>query len=200
MSSRSGAACAALLALACAGRPRCALADPIIYTEQAIATGTLGATDFIDGLVTITLAADTGGVSETPSGFATNTGQASLTLGGVSEGLFLDPLTAFASAGAAGTTLGITDEQAFADVLDTSLPAGLSYDLSGSLAPQTGASLISPNAAFATTNGELNLFLAGDSRFSATVQSVPEPATLALFTGAAALLILLRAAARKTAY
>jgi hypothetical protein len=200
MLSRGGLACLALLALAASARPRHALADPVIYTEQAVATGTFGNADFIDSLVTITLTADTSGVTGAGTGFLTNTGQASLTLGGVSEGVFLDPITAFASMGALGTTLGITDLPAFADLLDTGLPAGLAYDLSTSLAPQTGASLISPNASFATTNGELTLFLAGDSTFSANMTSVPEPASLALLGGSAALLLLLRAATRHATY
>jgi len=200
MSNRSCAAGLAFLAFACAASPERALADPIIYTEQAIATGTLGASDFIDTLVTITVAADTTGVTQARPGLLTNTGQASLSLGGVSAGQFLDPMSAFAFSDPFGSTLGITDATDFADLLDTSQPRGFSYNLSSALPPVSGASLINAYLSFATSQGDLTLFLAGDSHFSATVESVPEPASLALLAGATALLILLHAASRRAVH
>ncbi len=199
MSSRSSA-CLTLLALAYASSPASAYADPVIYTEQAIATGTLGTSEFTDSLVTITVDADTAGITQARPGLLANTGQASLTLGGVSEGQFLDPMSAFAFSSAFGSALGITDATDFTDLLDTSLPPGLSYGLGNALAPVSGPSLINAYVSFATSQGDLTLFLADDSTFSATVQSVPEPASLALLTGAAALLILLRTTFRKPAY
>jgi hypothetical protein len=140
--------------------------DPIVYIEQAIATGTVGQYDFIDTLVTISLTADTGDVRQTPGGLLYNAGQGSLSVAGVGTGSFLDPLTAFTYASTAGTLIGITDTNraVSADLLDTALPGDVPYDLSTFLAPVTGASLISPNATFATTFGDLNLFLAPPGR------------------------------------
>ncbi len=188
MSSRWIAACLGLVAFWHGP----AQADPIVYTEQAVASGSLGALDFTDSLVTISLAADTSGVAGT-SVYFTNEGQATLSIGALGQAALVDPLEVFAYAGATGTILGLTDSNAGADLLDTVLSPGFAYDLTTVLAPVTGPSLINAYFPFATSAGDLDLVLAGDATVSASLQEVPEPASLPLFCGAAALLIALHA-------
>jgi hypothetical protein len=189
----------ALGAVLVAALPSAAGAAPITYTEQAIASGSLGSLDFSDTLVTITVTADTSGASGS-SGLAFNTGQASVTVGSAGAAAFLDPLTAYVFGGAGSTILGITDGALFADLLDTSLPGGLAYDLTTAIGPLSGTSLFSPAAFFATSAGDLNLLSAGGSTFSADIPAVPEPASLALFGCAAAVLVVLRSKRRNAAY
>ncbi len=167
---------------------RAAWAEPITYTEQAIATGTLDGREFIDKLVTISLTADTDSVIEAAPGFFTNAGQGTVSIGARAAS-FTDPLETFVYVNPFGTVIGITDPSAFADVLDTSLAPNFFYDLTTPLARVTGASLTSPGASFATSAGYLNLATADPSRFSATLQDVPEPASLPVFLGGAALLL-----------
>ena len=188
MSSRWIAACLGLAPI-WHGHAR---ADPIIYTEQAIASGSLGGQDFSDSLVTITLSADTGEVVATPFGLLTNAGQATLSVGGIGQAAIVDPLEAFAYASPTGTALGITDPGAASDLLDTVVAPGFSYDLTTALAPVRGPSVINAYFPFATNAGDLDLVLAGDSRFSASLQAVPEPTSMALFGGAAVWLVMLR--------
>jgi hypothetical protein len=169
-----------------------AWAEPILYTEQAIASGTLGGQDFSDSLVTITLSADTDGVAVTRFGLFTNAGPATVSVGGIGQATLTDSLEAFAYVGPTGTELGITDPSVASDLLDTGLSPAFFYDLTRALAPVSGPSLINANFPFATSDGDLDLVQAGDSSFSASLQPVPEPESFALFGGAVAVLAALR--------
>jgi hypothetical protein len=151
------------------------LDPPIIYTEQAIASGTLGGTTFTDALITLMLDGDTGHVTG-GSGFFTNTvGTFTVNVSGIGTATFTDSMDVF-------------DNQLFAppaagfgllgggSVLDTFNTQFASYDLTTSIGPISGASFIRSDLVFGTTLGNLNIVSAGNSTFTAS--TVPEPSSL----------------------
>ena len=57
-----------------------AFADPITYTESATASGTLGATSFIDALITLSVTGNTADVTQLGAVFTDNAGPDAVTL------------------------------------------------------------------------------------------------------------------------
>ncbi len=182
MRKRASRLCLCLVATAFLAMP--ARASPITYTEQAVATGSLGRFDFVNQLVTITVSADSAGVIYAGDNEYINAGLGTVSVGVSGPASFVDPLSAFVYAGPLKTVLGITDPYGFADVLDADLPPSLPFDLTSAIAPQSGDATINPFFLFATSAGDFDLITARDAVFSASFQPVPEPASrLLLATG-----------------
>jgi hypothetical protein len=155
-----------------------ALADSI-YTETAVATGSLGGTPFTDALITITLVGDPS--ASVPFGFfgaLAVFGPATVTVEGIGTAPFTDSLAVFDSSffGSAG----ITDSSVGLDVLDTTDSTFGAYDLTTDIGPITNLSLFNPDNGFATSDGNFVLASISDtSTFSAST-AVPEPSSLIL--------------------
>ena len=169
-----------------------AAATPIIYSEQVIATGTIGTSAFTNASLTLTFVGDTANVTETPlhpgyfSIAATGT---TINIDGVGSGLVTEPGIevfsipfvgmhmllpgpALGSAGFRSTNTG--------GILETWDSAFNPYDLTTAIGPIANYPTlltiieISPPPNFATTLGTLNIASVGVSTFTAT-GGVPEP-------------------------
>lgn len=155
-----------------------AKAEPVTYTESAIASGALGGVSFSNALVTITGSSDTTNVVNAGSGLY----QVFTTLSGSVAGLgsFTFTSTGNYFSNEPFDTAGVTGASS-ADILDTTSAALAGYDLTSAIGPVTGASIINPGYAFATTDGSFDLTSAGTSTFQATTSSItPEPSSFAL--------------------
>ena len=70
-------------------------AAPITYTEQALASGTLGARVFTNALVTIVFTGDTTNVTGGAGFFTNNLGTATISVAGIGTGTFTSSLFVF---------------------------------------------------------------------------------------------------------
>lgn len=156
-------------------------AEPITYTDSAIATGTLGSNSFTNALVTITFTGNTANVTG-GGGFFTNTvGTVTVTVAGIGTATFTDSMDAFVNQTYSPPAAGISDLTQAGSVLDTLNAIFASYNLSTSIGPITGDSFIRPDLTFGTTSGGLNLRSAGNSTFTASIAAVPEPTSVVVF-------------------
>ncbi len=166
-----------------------AAAEPIDYSVQAVATGLLGTTQFGNQLVTITVVADTGGVTEVAAGVYTNTGIGTVSIANGPSANFTDVLSAFVNGPDA---LGIADVPASHDVLDAIVPGG-SYNLAANIGPVSGQPEFNQSFAFATSDGDFELTAVDSaSTFSAMESEIPEPASAWLLAAGFAALPALR--------
>lgn len=172
-------------------------AGTITYTEQATATGTLGASAFNSALVTITFVGDTTNVVCAGGFCNVVVGTATLNVAGIGTATFItDTYQAFDNQGSIAA--GIADWSLGASILDTYDSVFASYDLMSAIGPVTDTSFIRPDVTFATDLGGFNMQSAGNSTFTATTGiGTPEPATLALFGAGLAVLSLLRKRVRR---
>jgi hypothetical protein len=158
-----------------------ASATPIKYTEQAVASGSIGATTFSGANLTIQWTADTSGVNHQggPASFFGNDGGAStvdLTISGVGSTVFTDDVEVFVNQ--LTPIVGFADNTVGASILDTIDSAFGSYALTTPIGPITDTALLSPGT-FGTGLGGLTITAVRvNSTFSAT--PVPEPASLML--------------------
>ena len=166
--------------------PTGASALPITYEQLVTASGSLGASDFTNALVTLTAMADTTEVAQLAGGaFRVQSSSATVNVMGVGFGTFTIPTVMFVNQG--GSTAGLysgTLATPGPDILDIVVAAIATYDLKTAIGPVSGASIFNATA-FATTAGNFNLTSAGTVTFTATLNqtAVPEePSTLALFT------------------
>jgi hypothetical protein len=151
---------------------------PITYTEQALASGTLGGHTFTNALVTLTMVGNTGTVSG-GSGFFTNTtGTFTLNVAGIGTGTFTDSMEVFDNQTFSPAAAGFGDITAGGSVLDTFNSAFATYDLTTSIGPTSGTRFINPGLGFNTTLGVFIISSAGDSTFTAS--TVPEPSSIFL--------------------
>jgi len=181
---------AAALAVS-AGIAAPAAATPILNTESATASGTLGTTPFTDALVTVTLSADTDGVADfSPEfpGLLANPGAATLSIGGVGTFTFNSPngYGAFYVPFAAAPAVVIAqfdnpEHDSFTHILGLLDPALGGYDLVSAFGPFTATGLGPPGSdePFGTTGGLLFIG-SGANIVTFTATSVPEPSTLTL--------------------
>jgi len=160
------------IGMAVAANISAASADPITYTESAIASGSLGSNSFSNAPITVTVFADTLGVS-CAGGLCTNNGTTSVSVVGIpGTATFTDfPVGVFASSGA--VFAGVSDVGN--TVLDTVASVFATYSLTTSIGPITGPVLFNSGLAFPTSEGNfiLNSISGNQSTFSASV--VPGP-------------------------
>jgi hypothetical protein len=187
---RFGALVAGLTAVALLGNGSGrAGAGPILYTEQAVGSGTLGGVPFTNALVTVTFTGDTANVTGGPL-FLNTVGAETVTVAGIGTAAVTEPfLDAFDNQSTSGAGIGAGTSSSFApDILDTFNPAFATYDLRSFIGPLSGIPAFNPTITFSTSLGAFNLqSVAGDSTFTAT-SPVPEPSGLALLgLGTAAL-------------
>jgi len=183
-----------------------AAAGPILFTESTTVSGSLGTTAFSNALITVTLLADTGGVTNfSPAypGLLVNPGSATLTIEGLGTFAFnspngygaffvppiLDPritTPAFVIA-----QFDNPEHDSFTHIvaiLDSTLAT---YDLASAFGPLTATGFGPPGSdePFQTTGGALFIRSGEDSVTFTATTSVPEPSSLALlFVGALGLL------------
>lgn len=162
-----------------------ASAVSITYTTMATASGSLNGTSYSNALITLTGLGDTdnlvnlGGYKYVP---ITTT----VSVAGLGSDTLTDPTILFHV-----TNFGVGFESApfLPDILDTSASALYNYDLVSSIGPTVGDSLYNEEASFATVGGSFIMDNAGNSTFSASINAVPEPASMAaLSLGGLALL------------
>ena len=158
-------------------------ADPVTYTLTGTFTGTIGALSFTSDPGSITLQADTSGITDQGGGFYTNTdGVSSITLAGIGTAVFLSSTFGAYSASYAAGFYDISNSFG-ADDYDPLDPALANYALT---APFTDTGFLlfgSPSASELTSLGEL--MMAGDFGSSVTFTAVatgpsPEPSSFIL--------------------
>ena len=150
-------------------------AGPITYSDQVVASGTLGLTAFTNALVIVTLVGDTGNVVSSPPSVY-NAGTATVNVAGIGVATFLDTFAVYVDTSNIPAKAGIAD---FAlqngSLVDTENTAFASYDLRSAIGPISGYMFLS-SATDPTTLGDLHLTsVNGDSTFTAIT---PEPASL----------------------
>jgi hypothetical protein len=151
-------------------------ATEIAYTEQAVASGTLGNTPFTDALVTIRLVGDTSNVTGGSGLFTNSVGTFTLMVAGIGSTVFTDSMLVFDNQNV--SRAGFADVTQNGAVLATTDAAFATYDLTTAIGPITDSSFIRPDLFFNTGLGLFNIASVGDSTFTATI--VPEPAGLLL--------------------
>ena len=163
-----------------------ASAIPITYTEQAVVSGTLGATPFSGADITIEWTGDTDDVTGGGGLFlnAAGTNAVAVTIAGVGSTVFTDFLHVFVNQtfNPAAAGFGISGTGTLLATFDTA--AFGSYDLTTAIGPITNTAFIRSDLFFGTGLGDLNITAIRDtSTFTATVDDtspVPEPASLTL--------------------
>jgi hypothetical protein len=155
-----------------------AKAELITYSDSAVVSGTLGGNAFTDQLLTLTLTADTSGLTGNPQGLIhTSPATTTFTLGSL-NGTITDTTMAFSEPEA--DLAGITDSSGIGTILGTFNAAFATYDLATPIGPLSG-SAATELGPFGTTLGTLNFTTSPTSAtFAATAQSVPEPSSLTL--------------------
>jgi hypothetical protein len=155
-------------------------AATLTYTDQALASGSLGDSTFTSVLVTVKFVGDTTNVAASPGFYSSTAGEATVDIAGLGTATFLSTsidvfdnqfFTPVAAAGIGDLALGVS-------ILDTFNAAFSTYDLTSVIGPLSGPSFIRPDITFATDRGGFNLITAGNSTF--TSSAAPEPGTLSL--------------------
>jgi hypothetical protein len=176
---------ATLTVLLYAGIP--ARANTITYTEQTTASGSIGVQSFSSAMVTITMTADTSSVICFSGGCSVPVITAILDIAGTGSFAFTDPFVVLDRTGP-NADVQFVDSSARTDVIVTVNPAFNTYGLTTAIGPVTGLAFV-PNNGFGTTGGVLVWTSLGNSTFTASVVSTPEPGSLLLLgTGLAGLL------------
>ena len=174
------------------------LASPLTYTETATDTGCFGdvsksggvitcaaGTNFTDALVTITLTADTGNVTNTSTGLFENVGAAgtvTVSVAGIGSATFTNQVEVFVNQstmvnGQPASIAGFFDFGVGLDPLDTDNSSFAAYDLTSPIGPISGSpALIAIGQIFPTSNGGFVLTGTPDaSTFTAVAVAVPAP-------------------------
>jgi hypothetical protein len=180
-------------------------ATPITYTEQAVATGRLGASAFTNALVTLSLTTDTSAVTGPPGFSNVIGGTATVNVAGLGTATFTDPISILDNNGflifPPSSPVVTVQAIGFVDVgvgfiLLTFDPAFLSYDLRSSIGPVSGGAFFGEfifDQGYSTTSGNFHISsvsgpsvppaFQGNSTFTATLgpqATVPEPASIIL--------------------
>jgi hypothetical protein len=161
-------------ALSCTGR-----AEPIIYTEQFTASGTLGSKSFMDAQVTLTFTGDTANVGGGPLFFTNSLGTATVTVAGTGTAtikngeVFDSHATLDAGFGGSGGLIVETNDSLFG-----------TYKLTTSIdPPESGGAFAPLGVGTDTDQGTLKFTtVSSTSTFGATLggPATPEPASLTL--------------------
>lgn len=176
-------------AVACIVVSGVALAAPITYTFQATGSGTIGTTPFSSASFTITVTADTTGITVISPGLMYNPGLTStIEIAGVGTATFTDPKQVLVAQSAPGVGFEKSGGYNLLDIDNSSLAT---YDLSTSFGPATdpAPSPVDQFSNIATSLGALTFTSYQDATFTAALggQQIP---TLSL-PGLAALAMLL---------
>lgn len=166
-----------------------ARADLITYTEEVTATGSLGAIDFRNALVTISFMGDTPNVTNPSAGVFDNfPGLATLSIAGISgTATFTDKIGAFSNQSL--NLAGISDFTSNLLILDTTSRGFRSYGLTTDIGPVRGRAGSNDGFTFATNKGDFVFTSIGRmSTFSAALTPVPEPVSYG-FVGAGVILL-----------
>lgn len=162
-------------------------AQPVTFTVQASASGTLGGTPF-NTIVTVTSTADVSQITHPSAGFySVYHTLTTIFVPGIGSATFVNPTMNFVNQnGSNGPGAGGTD-LVTGDILDILSPSFATYDLSTSIGPVAGTALAGNNNPYATSRGDLHWSATGNietGTFQAVVQPVPEPGSLMLLTAA----------------
>jgi hypothetical protein len=154
-------------------------ADTIVVTETTTASGTLDGSNFVDALLTLTITGDTNNLMNDASDFFSIVGAGTVSVAGVGSDTFTDVVEATDTHDIMGA--GISDVTTNHAILFTLNPAFATYELTTSIGPVTGSGLSNPAfITFATANGSFSVASIGSVTYTATVGSVPEPASVGL--------------------
>jgi hypothetical protein len=153
------------------------LASPITYTDQFVASGSLGIASFTDALVIISFTGDTTNVTEPSTVFYNELGTATVNITGIGTATFTDVMAAFDNPLTTPPATGIGDFTLGASVLATGNSDFGSYDLQSSIGPLSGESFFRSDLTFNTSLGDFNIATGGQSTFTAVTSPVPEPAS-----------------------
>ena len=153
----------------------------ITYTEQATASGSLNGIPFTDETVVLSMNNSTTNVTTGGPGLFFNAGTVTLSIGGGPAVTFTDPTHVFSDQGPPGA--GFEDVSSSEDILDTVSASFATYDLTTSIGPIVGSSVINDGISFPTSGGDFVLTSAGDATFTSVASetnAIPEPSTWAM--------------------
>ena len=160
-------------------------AAAITYTESATASGSLGGSAFNNSLITLTFVGDTSNVTMLSPGFFSNTvGTIAIQIASLGTTSNLtDASQIFVNQGFSPPAVGFADNSLGSSILDTLSNVFGSYALTTAIGPITNTNYINSGLGFATDHGTFVINSAGNSTFTASLESssAPEPATIALF-------------------
>jgi hypothetical protein len=152
-------------------------AVPITYRVTATGTGSLGASNFTNALVTVTMTSDTSTVTPGSAPFIfSNTGPATVDVAGIgtatftrATAVFVDqtaspPLAGFEDVGFCCTTILATRSSHFA-----------SYDLKSAFGPLTDLAIVTTGVAHPTTLGNFTLTSVGETSTFTAVLGATQP-------------------------
>lgn len=177
-----------LLALAIGAVP--ALANPIVYTSDFTATGTIGAQGFSGAAVQLVFVGDTTNVFTDGVGILRNViGTATLTIAGLGSSTFTSPIGVFANQKFSPPAAGFFDNSSSGSLVAT-LSSGFAAYTLGPIGPTLGSSFFRSDLSYNTTNGALNFSAVSSSTFAAS--QVPEPSSVGLVLGGLAALAAVR--------
>ena len=153
-----------------------ARAEPIVYTMQATATGTLGQTPYTNALITLTFTGNTDDVTSAGTLFQISIGTATVTVAGIGTATFTDKMAV--TDVQFNSQIGFQDLTNSNDVLDIIDPAFASYQLRTSIGPiSTQAPFWETGIGYNTTRGAFVIsFIPGNATFTAvTASTTPSP-------------------------
>jgi len=177
--------------LALLGTSTPAAATIISYSEQGLATGSLGGNAFTNALVTIIGIGNTANVTSSAGIFRNVMSSATVSVAGIGTATITSSIEVFSNqlfqptaAGGFGLAGGN------GSIFDTINAQFATYDLGSAIGPLTGASLINAAVNTNTTLGVLNFTSAQNSTF---IAGAPEPGSWMLMgLGFSALVVKLR--------
>jgi PEP-CTERM motif-containing protein len=186
----TGLACVALVTVSVFGCVA-AQAAPISYTISAVGSGSLGTNSFSDVSFTITSTADTSQIDINsplfPDILVVTNESATIEISGLGTATFTSTLSDFANQYVGPQwnrtvgAVGVTDISDGYDIIDVQNSAFDTYDLRSSIGPVSGTTFGNAGYPVGTTAGTFQLnSLPTTATFQATLQSVPEPATVLL--------------------